>query len=227
MGAGGRAVQRRWVCPTGARIYPSRPNRAAGSQGDGQALTGDPFFSRRCAVPGTELADGRVHFRAAGGKRAAMLEKKHVRLLEAGTAAYGDMEHALFTSCAHGEVVESDSRFDPSDLPQPRTLELRPSLQGLRTNVRTVLLPMYCPLRPREKGTEFNGGAGPARLTHVTRPPASLGPGGGEAGGERPRRLAPRATSWSGNYHNPGWTNIKLIGDQCRMMRRRDVKRRT
>ena len=54
-----------------------------------------------------------LHFRAAGGKRAAMLEKKHVRLLEAGTAAYGDMEHALFTSCAHGEVVESDSRFDP------------------------------------------------------------------------------------------------------------------
>ena len=44
-----------------------------------------------------------LHFRAAGGKRAAMLEKKHVRLLEAGTAAYGDMEHALFTSCAHGE----------------------------------------------------------------------------------------------------------------------------
>ena len=107
-----------------------------------------------------------LHFRAAGGKRAAMLEKKHVRLLEAGTAAYGDMEHALFTSCAHGEVVESDSRFDPSDLPQPRTLELRPSLQGLRTNVRTVLLPMYCPLRPREKGTEFNGcasGGAPSR----------------------------------------------------------------
>ena len=48
--------------------------------------------------------------------------------------------------------------------PQPRT---RDWSYGRR------LLPIYCPLRPGEEGTKFNGGAGPARRTHVRRPPPS------------------------------------------------------
>ena len=48
--------------------------------------------------------------------------------------------------------------------PQPRT---RDWSYGRR------LLPMYCPLRPGEEGTKFNGGAGPACRTRVRRPPPS------------------------------------------------------
>ena len=48
--------------------------------------------------------------------------------------------------------------------PQPRT---RDWSYGRR------LLPIYCPLRPGEEGTKFNGGAGPACRTRVRRPPPS------------------------------------------------------